>query len=143
MGAVEEAEEVELDHSPPFLDRCTHDGAEEHDAGIVDERVQSPELVHGSLDRRPGLGLVGDVGLEHEDAGSVAETSSQRLEPVATAGSHGHVGPGGDERSCRGLTDSARCAGHECDGAIEGPVAHRLHPVKAGPSRRVLSANGA
>ena len=43
VGGVEEAEQVELDHAAPLLHRGVDDGAEQHDAGVVDQRVEPPE----------------------------------------------------------------------------------------------------
>src|ERR1700733_6212480 len=60
-GGVEQALDVDGDHAVPFLRVRAGDGAQEHQAGIVDQDVQSPELPGGLLDGRFGLGAVGDV----------------------------------------------------------------------------------
>ena len=46
MRAVEEAEDVELDHPAPLLHRRADDGPEEHDAGVVDQGVEAAERGH-------------------------------------------------------------------------------------------------
>jgi hypothetical protein len=61
-GGVEPALDVDGDHAVPLLGVRAGDRAREHQAGIVDQRVQPPKSPGGLLDGRLGLDAVGDVG---------------------------------------------------------------------------------
>src|SRR6478672_9068606 len=50
LGAIHHAEEVYPYHLLPFLDRSIEDGSEEHDPGVIDQHVDSPELRSGAAD---------------------------------------------------------------------------------------------
>ena len=91
MGGVEEAEQVDLDHPLPFLDRGVDDRAEQHHAGVVDERRRAgpaPRRLRPTA--RLGLLAVGDVGLDRQRrAAGVGDLRGQRLSRSAAAGDQG------------------------------------------------------
>ena len=84
VGAVEEAQYVQLDHPLPLFDRGVDDRAEQHDARVVDQGVQAAQLAHRAADGVLGLGLISDVGLDHEGRG--AGRRSARPAPRAGRG---------------------------------------------------------
>ncbi len=61
VRAVEEAEHVDLDHLAPLAGVGALDRAEQHHAGVVDERVDPPEPVLRGLDEPARLLLGRDV----------------------------------------------------------------------------------
>ena len=63
MGGGEQALDVGGDHAVPLLGVGADDGAQEHQAGVVDQGVQPSESFDSLLDGRLGLGAVGDVGV--------------------------------------------------------------------------------
>src|ERR1019366_8100339 len=69
MGAVEDAEDVGLDHPSPLLGGGVLDRAEQHHAGVVDEHVQTAQLGVCALHERPRLGLVAHVSGDRDRAG--------------------------------------------------------------------------
>ena len=84
--AVEKAEDVELDHLFPLGERGVDDRAEQHHAGVVDQRVQTPELTDGPCDGRGGLVLVGDIALQYQcRASATANFARDRFESVFAA----------------------------------------------------------
>ena len=93
VGAVEEPEAVDLDHPPPLARVGALERAEQHHAGVVDQAVEPAELGVRGLDQRPGLLLVGDVGLDRDRRAAVgvdprrraSSRRSLRRAPSATA----------------------------------------------------------
>jgi hypothetical protein len=66
VGGVEQALVVDGDHAVPLLGVGTDDGAQEHQAGVVDQRVQPFEPLDGLVHGRVGLDAVGDVGFHDQ-----------------------------------------------------------------------------
>ena len=66
VRAVEQTKHVDLHHPLPLLQRRAGRRAEQHHPGVVDERVETAQFGHGLLNRRGGLLLVSDVGLQHQ-----------------------------------------------------------------------------
>ncbi len=106
--AVEQAENVELDHPLPFRQRRVDNGAEQHDAGIVDQRVQAAKLSHAALYRACRLLLVGDIGLDHQRCpAGLANVCGQRFQPIGSPCCERDRGPVLGERPGCGRSDSA------------------------------------
>ena len=83
VGGVEQPEHVQVDHPLPLLDRRVHDGAEEHDAGVVDHGVEPSPFRHGALHGGDGLLPVGDVRFEGEGAPAVrGDLRGELVQPV-------------------------------------------------------------
>jgi hypothetical protein len=61
VGAVQDAEEVHVDHPPPLGRVGALDWPEQHDAGVVDQGVQGAEVLVGVLDERACRALVAHV----------------------------------------------------------------------------------
>ncbi len=143
VRAVLEAEQVELDHPPPLLDRRVDDRAEQHHPGVVDQDVETAELADGAIDRSVRLFLVGHVGLEDEGlrlASLGPDPLGQRLEPILAPGGDRHRGAGVRERLGRRFADAARRAGDQCDGSLQ-LFAHRaLLSLRPTPGARLVSA---
>ena len=70
---------VELDHPLPLRQGRADRRAEQHHAGVVDERVEAAQLGDRPLDGVGRLLLVGDVGLQHQRrAALVADARGER-----------------------------------------------------------------
>ena len=94
------------------------DGAQEHQAGIVDQDVESPELPGSLLDGRLGLGAVGDVRLDGQrGAACVLDVGGEGLQAVAAAGHERDAGAVLGESAGGGGADTAAGAGDERGGA--------------------------
>jgi hypothetical protein len=65
-GGREQTLDVDGNHAVPLVDVGTDHGAQEHQAGVVDERVQPSESLDGLVDSALGLGAVGDVRSDDE-----------------------------------------------------------------------------
>jgi hypothetical protein len=68
-GGGEQALDIAGEHAVPLPSVRTDDGAQEHQAGVVDQGAQPSEAVDGLLDGPLGLGAVGDVGV-HDQRGA-------------------------------------------------------------------------
>jgi len=117
-GGVEQALHVDGDHAVPLLGVCAGDGAQEHQAGIVDQGVQPPEspggLLHGGL----GLGAVGDVCFHGQrGAARVLDVGGEGLQTVTAAGHERDGGAVLGEPAGGGGADAAAGAGDERGGA--------------------------
>ena len=87
MGAVEEPEQVDVDHLPPLLGRRSGHRPEQHQPGVVDEDVEAAELVVGPRDEGVGLLLVGDIGLDRQGGAIVAgDPAGEIVDPVLATG---------------------------------------------------------
>ena len=109
VGDVQQALEVERDHAIPLLDRGVHDLAEQHHAGVVDDDVESSELLRGALDGGDRLLALGDVDLD----GEAADLRRQRIQTVLAARGDRHRRPLCRERARRRLADPAAGARDE------------------------------
>ena len=117
-GGVEQALHVDGDHAVPLPGVCSEDGAQEHQAGIVDHDVESPELPGSLLDGRLGLGAVGDVRFDGQrGAACVLDVGGEGLQAVAAAGHERDAGAALGEPAGGGGADTAARAGDERGGA--------------------------
>ena len=119
VRAVEQPEQVEVDHALPLLERRIDDRPEEHDAGVVDQRVQAAQLRH-----RGGDGALAS-------AGSVTSASTTRAVPAPPRRSarasrrsrrratSATVAPSSASATRRRLADATAGAGHEGDGPFQ------------------------
>ena len=143
VHAVEEAEQVDVDHPLPLLDVGAHDRAEQHHAGVVDEDVEAAEPRVDLLDEPLGLLPVGDVGLERDRAAALAlDPLDQRLEPVGPASADTDRSTGAREGQGRGLADARRGARDRCDLPLEALRCHRARCYWAGESGGLRWAQG-
>ena len=78
VGAVEEPEQVDVDHRPPLVRVGALDRAQQHHAGVVDQDVEAAHLLGGAVDERAGRGLVADVDLECASRAALATIRSAR-----------------------------------------------------------------
>jgi len=70
-AAERTARAVRVDHPRPLLEGGADHGAGQNHAGVVDHRVEPPELGHGGRHRLLGLLLVGHVGGDREGGAAV------------------------------------------------------------------------
>jgi len=120
LGAVEQPEDVDLDHPLPLLDGRALDRPEQHHARVVDEDVEPAELVDGPLHGRLRLLALRDVGLDHErGAARVAQLRGQRVEALLAPRHERDGGAAGGELAGGGVADAAGRAGDQGDGALE------------------------
>ena len=83
LRAVEEAEDVDLDHPAPVLGVRALDRPEQHHARVVHEDVEAAELGLRLPDERVRLLLVGHVELAHQRPAAVRlDPSPELLQPV-------------------------------------------------------------
>jgi hypothetical protein len=64
VRAVEETEEVDLDHRPPLAGVGALHGPEQHHPSVVDQAVEAAHRLRRGLDEPSRRGLLGDVDLE-------------------------------------------------------------------------------
>ena len=113
MGAVEEPEQVHLDHLPPLVRRRAGHRPKQHHSGVVDEHVEAAELVVRPGDERVRLLLVGDVRRDCERTTSVLFDPAREVrDPILAAGRQRNGGPFGRERQRGRLTDPGGGAGY-------------------------------
>ena len=117
-GSVEQALDVDRDHAVPLLGVRTDDGAEEHQAGIVDEDVQPSESLNGPLYGRLGLGSVGDVRF-HDQRGParLVDLGPERFQTVPATGHERDGGTFLGEPAGGGGANAAACTGDKGRGA--------------------------
>jgi len=77
--AVQQAEHVQLDHAQPLLQGCVGCRAEQHQAGVVNQSVESAQLSDRALDRGGRIRLARDIGLEHKSRAALG------ADPVTSA----------------------------------------------------------
>jgi len=107
VRAVEDAEDVRVEHPAPLVRRRVLDRAQQHHASVVDEHVEAAELFVGAAHERIGLGLVADVGLDGErGSAGRADALGERVDAVGAARGErdGGAGLGAGERG--GLADA-------------------------------------
>ena len=119
VGAVEETEEVEVDHPAPLVGRRPLDRAEEHDPCVVDQGVQNVPVQRSSARPSGGTALVGDVGLVDLDLDVPADARGQVFEAVPPPGGQGQRGPLGGQGQRSGLADPAGGPGDQGHGSFE------------------------
>ena len=114
----QQALDVDGQHPLPFLHGGVDGRAEEHDAGVVDERVESSELVDRALHERLGLCPVPDVGLDRQrPATALGDPLGQLVEAILATGGDRDRGARLGEGDRSRLADTARGAGDQRDGA--------------------------
>ncbi len=120
VGAVEQAGDVHIEHPPPLLQRGVLDRAEQHHAGVIDQRVQPSQLPDRALNGLLRLLLGADVGLDRERFAAVcSDPLGEVVESVAAAGHQGHRRPEPGQGQGGRLADAAGGPGDERDGAAE------------------------
>ena len=127
VRAVEEAEQVQVHHATPFLGGGPVDRSEQHDAGVVDQRVEPAEPSDRVRHHLGHLGLVGHIDLQHHHpVGPAPDAVCQLLEAVPAASRDDHRRTVLGQRHRGRRTDPARCAGDQGHGSFE-------HSGHAGP----------
>lgn len=108
VGHVEQAVLADRDHLLPLLHVGARDRAEQHQAGVVDQDVEPAEPVEDRLHRLPGLGAVGDAGLDGQPgAASGVDRGYQRVEAVLAPGDGSDGGVQLGEPAGGGFADAA------------------------------------
>ena len=125
VRAVEQAEHVEPDHPLPLFERRVDDRAQEHDARVVDQRVQAAQLRHRGGDGALCLRRIRDVRLDHQRRVRATEPLGQGLETIAPPGHQSHSRSLLGQRDRRRLADAAAGARHEGDGPFQS-LAHAV-----------------
>jgi hypothetical protein len=98
-----------------FLVRHVAHGAEQADAGVVDERIEAAEARHGRAERSGHVGGHSDVGAQREDAaGCLAfEIGRCGAQAVVRRAGDRHRGAARRERPGGSEPDAARAAGYQ------------------------------
>ena len=107
VGAVEQAQEVEVHHPAPLLGRSAFDRPQEHHPGVVHHGVEPPQLGHRQIDHPTDLVLVGDVGLVDLHLHLTPDPRGQVLQAVPAPGGEGQRRPLGRQGERRRLPDAA------------------------------------
>src|SRR5262249_47366096 len=90
------------------------------DAGVVDEDVEAPELLRGTVDEGEACGLGANVSLREDDFGAGAlELGRHALAALAVPVAECHARALGNETPDRRLADPRCTACHGCDLAVE------------------------
>jgi hypothetical protein len=88
--AVQRALEIDVDAPFPVLDLAPLQGRVRHDAGIVDDHVDSPVCVHGMIDKADDLLVLRHIRL-HDGLVTQRQFIGERLEPIQTPCAQHHV----------------------------------------------------
>ena len=126
LGAQVSALEVDVDRAVPLvLGRLQH-RLGEHDAGVVDQDVDAPEVVDGGADEIFDVSGRRDVGAHRERvAARLLDRIDHRLRFALSAHPvDDHLGALGGETLRDRLADPARRARHDGDLAFQSLVAH-------------------
>ena len=112
LRAVEEPEQVDVDHLAPLVGFGALDRAEQHHAGVVDEDVEAAHLLGGALDEGAGGRLVADVDLEGVGGAAVGvDPLGELVEAVLAPRPQRHAGSLAGQCQRGRLSDSRRGAG--------------------------------
>ena len=133
VRAVQEAEQVHLDHPAPLARVGADHGPEQHHAGVVDEHVEPAQLLLGARDERVRLCLVGDVGLDRERAPAVAVRSAWRAASMRS-----------ERRAASDTAAPARASVSAVASPMpdEAPVIAATRPERSGLVHSILLARG-
>ena len=108
LRGVEHPLDVYVNHAVPFLGRRVLDGTEQHDAGVVEERVEPSELVHRLVHGNGGLVPDRNIGLDGEGlTAPFHDLCHKPVQPVLTTGRQSDRSAVACERSRRRLPDAA------------------------------------
>jgi hypothetical protein len=121
VGGVHQTLLIDRDHPLPFLGVGNVDGAQEHEAGIVDEDVETAKPVDDRLYSGFRLPAVGDVGLDGQGgAAGGLDLVHQGVEPVLAARENGDRCSVFGQCASGCLPDAAARAGDDGDRSVEG-----------------------
>src|SRR5262245_15744497 len=119
----------QVDVEDLFPARCTRlvDLLVFADAGIVDEDVETPELLRGTVDEGEACGLGTNVGMRESNLGAGGlELGRHALAALAVPIAECHAGTLGNETPDRRLADPRCSARHRCNLAVEPTHARHL-----------------
>src|SRR5690606_1374898 len=125
-GAEEGAGQVDVDHALPFLHGHLEERRLGHDAGVVHEGIDPPEMLHHRPHHPGDLVGVADVGLERRRLPPQAQDGCDRALrsfPVLHV-ADGHVGARPGASHGDGGADAAAGAGHEHDLSVQRVLEH-------------------
>lgn len=135
MGGVHQAHEVDVDHALPVVQVRAGGGAEQHEAGVVDQRVQTAQALDGPLDRFRGGLRGGDVGGHDQGlAAGAGDFRGEVGEPVLAPTDQGHGGALASKLQRGGVADAAGRSGDQGDGSFKTTI-HGFKPFDERPRR--------
>src|SRR5215211_2036128 len=135
---VEEAQHVDFEHGPPLVREALTHRREQHDARVVDQDVDTSELLDRPLNEVVGLLLISNIALNRDSLPAVAgHPLNELVEALLTASPGDDRGAFGRQRAHRSFSDAARGPSHDRDLTVQ-PVPHVHHlSMGRGPTTRV------
>ena len=134
MRAVQEAEEVDVDHPPPVFGVGAEDRAEQHDARVVHEHVDRAEFVLRRPDQRTRRRLIRHVGRNCKRLSTAARDLLRELvDSILAARSERDRIAGAGKRPRRRLTNPGRGPRYHCDSISHAPTIRRAALKLSGP----------
>ena len=125
--AVEHALDVDVDHPVPFVDLEAIHGRERHQAGVVDDHVDAPVGLHGTVHETPDLLVLRHVCL-HGGVVAQRQLSGERLKPFKPPCPQHQPSPAPGEMTRGSLAQPAARAGNDDDLAFDF-TAHPYSPL--------------
>src|SRR5207302_5419827 len=127
LGTEDVAHQVDVEDLVPARRARLLDLLVFADAGIVDEDIEAPELLRGTVDEGKACGLGTNVSLREGDLGACGlEFGRHAAAAVAVAIAERHARALGDETPDRRLADSRCPTRHRGDLAVEPSHVRRL-----------------
>src|SRR6266403_512035 len=127
LGTEDVAHQVDIEDLVPARRARLVDLLVSADAGIVDEDVEAPELLRGTVDEGEACGLGTNVSLREGDLGARGlEFGRHALAALAVSIAECHARALGNETPDRRLADPGCPARHRCNLAVE--PSHVGHP---------------
>src|SRR5215213_2194846 len=124
---VEEAHHVHFEHGPPLIREALTHRREQHDARVVDQDIDTSELLDRPLNEIVGLLLIGYIALNRDSLPAVAgHPLDEIIEALLTARPGHHRGALGCQRPYRSFSDAARGPSHNRDLTVQS-VSHVHH----------------
>ncbi len=117
LDAQEIADQVDIHHKPPRFGVKLFNRAGAQNAGIADQYVQPPELVHGALYHSLNLRLVGHVDRDGQRATirALADRRGRLVRRLAVNVGDDHVRPFLRQAETEGLAQALTSAGDDAD----------------------------
>src|SRR6202044_3233750 len=120
LGTEDVAHQVDVEDLVPARRARLIDLLVFADAGIVDEDVEAPELLRGTVDEVEACGLGADVSLRENDLGAGGlELGRHALAALAVPITECHAGALGNETPDRRFADPRCPARDRCNLAVE------------------------
>jgi hypothetical protein len=113
---MEDAADVDVDHPVPLIDFEGLELGEGHDAGVIDDHIESAEFFDGEIDQVLDVIATGHVhGFASGSLASGLNFLHERLQTVHASGTQYDASPPGRQQACCRLTYPAASASDDHD----------------------------